>query len=357
MALTDLGFKQLHSDALISLGRSDLEAARVVRQDRDRFRIQTQAETLTAEVSGRYRHDAKRSSDFPVVGDWVAATTRTDEGAATIHHLLPRISSFSRKAAGDTTEEQLVAANVDSVFLVSGLDRDFNVRRIERYVTLAWNSGARPVIVLNKTDLADDLAAHVRSVEDVAAGVDIIPISAVTGEGLDLLRQYVNRGETVALLGSSGVGKSTIVNSLLGEERLHTAEVREDDSRGRHTTTRRELIILPDGGILIDTPGMRELQLWADEESLQNSFSEIDELASNCRFSDCKHKTEPGCAIRDALEQGELSVERHQSYLKLRKEIAYLDRRKSESNYEERRHDKALGRMYKDVQRHNRKNK
>jgi len=357
MALTDLGIRPIHSNALILLERPGLEAARIVRQDRERFRIQTASNSISGEVSGRYRNNATRSSDFPVVGDWVAVVARPSAGTATIHNLLPRFSSFSRKVAGDNTEEQLVAANVDSVFLVSGLDHDFNVRRIERYVTLAWNSGALPVIVLNKTDVAGDLDEKIISVEEVASGVDIVGVSAVTGEGFSELRKYLKPGETVALLGSSGVGKSTIVNSLLGEDRLRTAEVRGDDSRGRHTTTSRELFLIPDGGILIDTPRMRELQLWADEESLQGSFSEIGELASNCRFSDCRHESEPGCAIREALERGELSIDRHQSFLKLQKEIAYLDRRKSDSNYEERRHDRALGRMYKDVQRHNRKNK
>ncbi len=356
MKLRDLGWQPFFSQALDDLAEPDFVPARVARQDRQRYLVFGEAGELVAEVSGKMREAAHARVDFPAVGDWVAVRPRPDEGAATIHALLPRKSRFSRKVAGVTTEEQVVAANVDSVFLVSGLDHDFNLRRIERYLTLAWNSGAVPVIVLNKADLCDDLDGRLVAVEAVAMGIDILAVSAKAGEGLDALRAYLGRGQTVAFLGSSGVGKSTLVNRLLGEDRMQTAEVREDDGRGRHTTTFRELILVPGGGVMIDTPGMRELQLWADEESLHAAFADVEALAADCRFRDCAHDTEPGCAVRAALATGDLDAGRFHSYLKLSKELAYLARRQGETAiYEERKHDKALGRMYKEVQRHNRK--
>ena len=265
----------------------------------------------------------------PAVGDWVTVQIRPDGQNALIQTLLERKSGFTRKVAGVKTEEQVVAANVDTVFLVSGLDGDFNVRRLERYLTTAWQSGASPVVVLNKADLCEDIDSRLVEVEEVAMGLPIHTVSAISGDSVEDLRAYLTPGKTVAFLGSSGVGKSSLINSLLGEERLDTGAVREDDSRGRHTTTSRHLIPLPEGGLVIDTPGMREMQLWADEEALEHVFEEIETLAEQCRFRDCQHIAEPGCAVLAAIEDGSLPRKRYDSYLKLRKEIRYLESRQN----------------------------
>ena len=329
---------------------------RVTRRDRNRYQLIGEDGPIDGEVSNRMLSASEDMASLPAVGDWVLATTN-DDGTCIVREVLPRFSSFSRKVAGETTRQQIVAANVDTVFLVSGLDNDFNVRRIERYVTLAWNSGATPVIVLNKSDLVDDIDAFIRQVNDVAFGIDVVCVSTLGAPGIESLRSYLQPGKTVALLGSSGVGKSSIVNAIRGDDSLATAPVREDDSRGRHTTTYRELFVTPDGALLIDTPGMRELQLWAEEEDVQQTFPEIEELATQCRFSDCAHVTEPGCAVREAIENGSLDLGRLRSYDKLMKEVAYLELRKGQTSHELRKHDKALGKMYKNVQQHNRKNK
>ncbi len=352
MDLNALGWHPFFSRPFDALDDDTLTPARVARQDRERYVVLADDGAYGARVTGKMRSAARTRADFPAVGDWVAVRTRPDEGAATIHALLPRRSSFARKVAGETTEEQVVAANVDTVFLVSGLDGDFNLRRIERYVTLAWNSGALPVIVLNKADLCDDPQARLDEVAAVAMGVDLHLVSAASGAGLDALGAYLRPGTTVALLGSSGVGKSTLVNHLLGAERMKTGAVREDDSRGRHVTTHRELMPLPGGGLVIDTPGMRELQLWADEDSLQGAFADVEALAAQCRFRDCSHEAEPGCAVRDALEDGTLPEARFQSYLKLKRELAYLARRQREvGSYEERKEKQEQVRLFRQYRR------
>jgi ribosome biogenesis GTPase len=297
--------------------------ARVMREHRGAYALFTEADECLAEVSGRLRHEARSRPDFPAVGDWVAAERKGKDARAIIHAVIPRHSVFLRRSAGPKGEEQVVAANVDVVFLVSGLDHDFNLRRIERYLTLAYESGASPVIVLNKADLRDDLDQVVQQTQAISHGVPILPVSAATGNGLDALRGCLKPGMTGALLGSSGVGKSTIINTLLGNDQLKTAAVREHGSRGRHTTTYRELIPLPGGAALIDTPGLRELQLLADDASLENSFAEISELALACRFRNCSHTAEPGCAVQAALAGGALAPERYESYLRQRKEIRH----------------------------------
>jgi ribosome biogenesis GTPase len=264
--------------------------------------------------------------DFPAVGDWVII--RISDGQQTmIQSILPRKTKFSRKVAGKTAEEQIVAANIDIVFLVNALNQDFNLRRIERYLTMAWDSGANPVIVLNKTDLCGELENRIREVEDIAFGVPVHPVSCASGNGLNALNQYCKSGKTIALLGSSGVGKSTIVNCLLGNNSQKTGEIRLDDGEGRHTTTRRELILISGGGLLIDTPGMRELQLWGTEEGLTDAFDDIFRLTKECRFTDCSHTSEPGCAVTAALHNGTLSEERYSSFGKLQRELAYLSRK------------------------------
>ena len=255
----------------------------------------------------------------------MAIRPRAGEGRATIHAILPRRGRFSRKAAGDETREQVLAANVDTVFLVTGLDGDYNPRRIERYLVTAWDSGADPVVLLSKADLCEDVPARVAEIESVAPGVPVHAVSSLRREGLEAVRGYMHTGRTVALLGSSGAGKSTLINALLGEERLRTREVRESDSRGRHTTTRRELILLPGGGLVIDTPGMRELSLWQADEGLPATFDDVAALAAGCAFKDCRHESEPRCAVRAAVAAGGLAAERLESWRKLEGERRYLE--------------------------------
>lgn len=329
MNLIGLGWNSFFDQHFEEFRNQGLSPARIACEQRNVYLIYSEYGELTAEVSGRFRYNASSRSDFPTVGDWVAVKLRSEEGRTTIHALLPRKSSFSRKVAGSNTDEQVVVANVDTVFLVSGLDRDFNLRRIERYLTLVWDRGANAVIMLNKADLCSNIEERTAEVESIAFGVPIYPVSATENQGLDALHKYLGTGQTVSLLGSSGVGKSTIINSLLGTERQQVNSVRESDSHGRHTTAYRELILLPTGGMIIDNPGMRELQMWTDERSLKKIFDDIEELALRCRFRDCRHESEPGCAVQEAIEQGVLDIKRFQNYLKMQREIAYLERRQN----------------------------
>jgi ribosome biogenesis GTPase / thiamine phosphate phosphatase len=294
--------------------------ARVLLSQRDQYRLITEAGELDAEPAGALWYNAATRAAMPVVGDWVAARVVSPDQAI-VEAVLPRSTFFARRAAGRREDQQPIAANIDLVFLVCGLDGDFNLRRLERYLTLAAQNGAAPVVVLNKSDLCDDLAARLAETAEVAGAAPIVTVNTRSVSGILPLRVHMALGRTVALLGSSGVGKSSIVNCLVGEDRLRTKEVRESDSRGRHTTTHRELIVLPEGGALIDTPGMRELQLWAGEDALDQAFDEIAGLAAACRYRDCSHTNEKGCAVQEALADGTLAADRWQSYVKLRKEI------------------------------------
>jgi ribosome biogenesis GTPase len=322
--LETLGWTSSFEEAFRSFREDGLTPGRISAGFTHLYRVLTAENELLAEVAGRFRHQAGGPEDFPAVGDWVALEARPAEGRATIHALLPRKSAFVRKAAGDTIEAQVLAANVDTVFLVAGLDGDFNPRRVERALVLAWESGAAPVILLNKADLCADVDARRGEMEAVAPGVPVLVVSGRDGLGMDALAPYLAPGRTVALLGSSGVGKSTIVNRLLGEERQRTSEVREHDQRGRHTTTYRELIVLPGGAVLVDTPGLREIQLWATEEGLATAFDDVARLATACRFRDCRHRGEPGCAVLAAVASGELEEERLASHRKLEAELRHL---------------------------------
>ena len=304
--------------------------ARVFAEHKHIYKLFTEAGEVLAEVSGKLRYETIDEEAFPSVGDWVVVSLRVEEMKATIHKVLPRKSKFSRKVAGVNTKEQIVASNIDTIFLVNALNKDFNARRIERYLIMAWESGASPVVLLSKADLSTDLEEKLRETEKAAVGVPIHIISAVDKRGLDELAQYLQPGKTIALLGSSGVGKSTLLNFLAGEDLQETKEVREFDDRGRHTSTSREMFILDNGAIMIDTPGMRELQLWGGADGISEAFEDIEELASNCKFSDCMHKREPGCAIKKAIEDGVIDEKRFKSYVTLQKEAKMFEKKQSD---------------------------
>jgi ribosome biogenesis GTPase len=337
MSLTTFGWNARLESSFESYRSPGLEPARIGRADRDLYLAHLERGPLRATVAGRFRHVAQGPADFPAVGDWVAVEAPAGADQAVIQALLPRATCFSRKVAGETTEEQVLAANVDVAFLVSGLDGDFNPRRIERYLVAVWESGARPVVVLNKADGCEALAERVAEAEAACAGVPVHAVSAVTGAGLEALGPYLEAGRTVALLGSSGVGKSTLVNSLLGGARQVTGAVRASDHRGRHTTSARELIPLPRGAVLVDTPGLRELQLWGEGGAEGSpAFAELEGLAARCRFRDCRHRSEPGCAVQEALADGTLAPERYESWQKLRREQEHFAARFDERLRRER---------------------
>jgi ribosome biogenesis GTPase len=330
---------------------------RVSVQYRGAYDVITEAGELRCEVPQRLVRDATTPAELPAVGDWVVVEP-AGEGRGVIHAVLDRRTRFSRLAAHDpgshTTVEQVVAANVDVVFVVSSITDDLSMRRLERYLTLAWESGARPVVLLTKADLAPDADAAVAEAAAVAVGVPVHAVSTVTGEGLDAVRGELRPGVTAALLGSSGVGKSTLVNTLAGEELLATQEVRAD-GKGRHTTTRRELVLLPGGGLVIDTPGMRELQLWVADHGLEEAFDDVTSLFGHCRFNDCRHESEPGCAVLAALADGTLPPERWESYRRLERELEALERRlDKQARSQERRRYRTLERAMRARQRQKR---
>ena len=313
-----------------SPGRAEgLAPARVIAEHRERYVVADDHTERSAVLSGRFRHDAATREALPAVGDWVAISHGGSDGTATIRAVVERRSAFMRKVAGDTTAAQVVAANVDVALIATALPGDLSTRRLERYLTLAWESGAMPVVLLTKADLCDDIDAAVAEASLSAPGVDVIAVSTLTRYGIDRLMNHLDSGRTSVLLGSSGVGKSTLVNLLLGTEHQRTATVGED-GRGKHTTTHRELLKLGNGALLIDTPGMRELQLWNADEGLGSAFSDLDELAERCRFRDCQHAGEPGCAVQDAVGRGELAAQRLEHWHRLRRELAYLERKQDD---------------------------
>jgi ribosome biogenesis GTPase len=328
MTLHSLGWDEFFANAFQPFSLDGFVAARVALEHKHAYVLLSPAGELRAECTGKLLHHSTRRADLPAVGDWVAARLRPGEACADIHAVLPRRTKFSRTAVGDAGGEQIIATNIDTVLLVTGLDQNYNLRRIERYLAIAWESGAQPVVVLNKSDLHGDPAHAQCEVESIAIGAPVVTISATSGDGVSGLGTWLAAGRTLAVLGSSGVGKSTLINRLLGDERQLTSAISEVVGKGRHVTTRRELLIAPSGALLIDTPGMRELQLWdTGATALDATFADVTQIVARCRFSDCGHRGEPGCAVQTALDEGALAPERWQSFQKLQREQAYAARK------------------------------
>ena len=325
MRLADLGWDESWTQAFAEwAGAADVEPGRVAIEFNYIYRVYIDGGEIESLFSGRLKHQATRRSHMPAVGDWVAVRRRHEDDRGTIVGILPRRSWFSRKMAGNITDEQIVAANVDVIFIVMALDADYSLRRLERYLLLARESGAAPVVLLTKPDLAADAAALAAEVAPIAGDGPVHVLSPKFNEGLDQVSRYLHAGRTGALLGSSGVGKSTIINRLVGSDVQKTRAVRDADSKGRHTTTHRELVMLPGGGLIIDTPGMRELQLWDVNDAVRETFDEIEALAGSCHFTNCRHRQEPRCAVKEAVAAGTVTAERLESYLKLQEELNHL---------------------------------
>jgi ribosome biogenesis GTPase len=356
--IQDLGW-DAYFEALWSESAQDgCVPARVVSQQRGLWRVVGNFEECWAEPSGKFRKESEAGGDWPAVGDWVSVELRAEKQNALIQHILTRRSRFVRKVAGKQIAEQVIVANIDVALIVAALDGDFNVRRVERYLAQCWESGARPAIVLNKADACAESAELAAEIEGIAMGAPVFLVSAKTGEGLEALEGSFKKGQTIVLLGSSGVGKSTLVNRLLQEDRQTTHAVRESDSRGRHTTTSRELFVLPSGAMIIDTPGLRELQLWNAAEGLTQTFADVDELAAQCRFTDCQHQKEPGCAVQAALASGILDGDRLESWRKLQREQEFLLRKVDpESSATQKKRIKILMRQVKENYRNRDKGK
>ncbi len=345
MRLEQYGWESFFAEAFQAHAGGELRAGRICRAQGNTCRLLTEGGPVEATLSGRFRRPAP-TAQRPVVGDWAVF----QGSPAVIEAILPRKTKFSRKQAGERVDEQILAANIDLVFLVSGLDRDFNLRRLERYLVLAGESGAAPVVVLNKADLCADPGRALREARSVAMGAPVLLVSALSGIGLEDLASQAPAGRTAALLGSSGAGKSTLVNRLLGYERQRVQEVDEHDGRGRHTTSHRELIPMPGGWLLMDLPGLRELQLWAEAAGVDRAFQDVAALVARCRFRNCRHQGEPGCAVAEALEAQELDSGRVQSYLKLQREVEHLERKQDQqAALEEKRRIKRLHRMIRSV--------
>jgi ribosome biogenesis GTPase len=337
--LTKLGWNEFFAEHISSLESAGFEIGRVALENRHQYLLYTKSGEVIGETTGRLLHYADTPADLPKVGDWVLFQPFPEEEKVIIHQVLPRKSIFSRKIVGRKVEEQVVATNVDTVFIIQGLDNDFNPRRIERYLVMVFEGNSKPVIVLNKADICPELEDKIEEVKKIAPNVPIIPLSAQTGAGIEELKSLILPGSTYVFTGSSGVGKSTLLNKLFSKEIQLTSDVRGNDSRGRHTTTSRKMFILPDGGLLIDTPGMREIQLWCGDDSLSDTFSDIEDLALTCHFSNCTHTKEAKCAVLKALKNEEIPGERYQNFLKLREELANLAAKQNVNKFLERKQE------------------
>ncbi len=324
MNLQSLGWNTFFEESFQLRQSENYTVGRVTIEHKERYELYAESGPCWAEVTGRFRYLTEKKQDFPAVGDWVVIQIIGNNDLALIHDVLPRKNRISRKTAGVKTEEQILAANVDKVFIVSGLDHDYNLRRIERYLTMAAENGAQAVILLNKADLCPDIDEKLNEIKFISRQSPVCVLSAIHHEGIEALKAMIGKGETAVLLGSYGVGKSTIINHLIGHDVQTIQSVSGYMDKGRHTTVRRELFALSNGGLLIDTPGLRELQLWSGEESLAGAFEDIEILAAQCRYRDCLHEHEPGCAVQQALHDGSLDVRRLNNYLKMLREIRYL---------------------------------
>lgn len=324
-AIARLGWNDHWGQAFEPFRSQGFQPARVAVEDKHHYQLFADAGVFTGKVTGKFRSQTRTQADFPKVGDWVAFRPRPGEERAQIHAILPRTTQLARKRKGRETSEQVLVTNVDVAFIVHGLDRDLNVRLIERFLVMTREGGVQPVALLNKTDLDSHSCEKVGELRRALGEVPVLPTCARTGRGLDALDSFIRPGRTVVFMGSSGVGKSTLINRLYGEDIQATADVREGDAKGRHTTTWREMILLPNGGLVIDTPGMREFHMWISGEGIHEAFPEIEALSLQCHFNDCTHTKEKRCAVRTAVEAGELSETRYQSFLKLQRELEFLE--------------------------------
>ncbi len=333
MELALLGWNAFFSDAFTEHQKQGLLPARVVTEDKHFYTVVGEMGDLLAVVTGRIHHQRASKSDFPKVGDWVAITRQPGEEKAVIHAVLPRRTTFTRKVTGREISEQVLATNLDRAFVVQALDPTFNLRRLERFLVMVHEGGARPVVVLNKADLCDDVEARLKETQLAAGDTPVVVVSAKTRKGIGQLREFIKPGETVVFIGTSGVGKSSLINRLNGEATQPTIEVRASDSKGRHATTWRELILLPGGGLVIDTPGMREFHMWVAGEGLDEAFPDLASLGAGCKFRDCTHHNEPGCAVKAAVEAGSITRERYASFIKLQRELAFMAEERKQHTY------------------------